>query len=167
MSDEFEEQEKPKHPEPAKMSKQELFSPSNLDERNLIPNANAFNKPFTALAIPNQSGTDLSALDEKVRSLMERGQNMIPNGAKDRNGTPIQQITCICKVCGKEGLSKNVKSHIEANHLEGISIPCDFCDKKFSSRPSLANHKSKYHKQGNYSLRRPPKLIIPQAVIRH
>ena len=27
--------------------------------------------------------------------------------------------------------------------------------------------KDEYNKQGNYSLRRPPKLIIPQAVIRH
>ena len=34
-----------------------------------------------------------------------------------------------------------------------------------SQSPSLSPMKS--DKQGNYSLRRPPKLIIPQAVIRH
>ena len=30
-----------------------------------------------------------------------------------------------CKVCGKEGKSGDIKNHIEAIHLEGVSVPCN------------------------------------------
>ena len=88
---------------------------------------------------------DLQALDKKVKSMMEKGQKMIPDG-KQANGTPKQAISRICKVCGKEGLMNAILYHIESNHLEGICIPCGLCDKTFSSRNTLSNHKSKYHK---------------------
>ena len=52
----------------------------------------------------------------------------------------------ICKVCGKEDKVTNIISHIEGNHLEGISIPCDHCDKAFGARDNLRKHKAKYHK---------------------
>ena len=102
-------------------------------------------KSSIELVGPNQSGTYLQALDEKLKSMMEKGQKLIPNG-KHANGTPKQATTSICKVCGKEGLSKHLRNHIEANHLEGISIPCHHCDKTFSSRASLEMHKSRFHK---------------------
>jgi len=70
---------------------------------------------------------------------------MIPNG-KRPDGTIIQATSYICKVCGKESLLKHIKNHIEANHLEGISIPCDNCDNVLSSRASLAIYKSKFRK---------------------
>ena len=99
-------------------------------------------KPSIELVIPNQSATYLHALDEKVKSMMEKGEKMIPDG-KHPNGTPKQATISICKMCGKEGLSKHLRNHIESNHLEGISIPCDYCDKTFSSRSSLGIHKTK------------------------
>ena len=38
----------------------------------------------------------------------------------------------ICKICGKETSSNgNMRNHIEANHIEGISLPCNFCEKIF------------------------------------
>ena len=77
--------------------------------------------------------------------MMEKGQNMIPSG-KQTNGTPKQQLTGICKVCGKEGSLSLIKQHIETNHLEGISIPCAMCEKVFSSRNGLSQHKSKFHR---------------------
>ena len=52
----------------------------------------------------------------------------------------------ICKVCGKEGSMVQIRDHIEANHVSGISIPCDLCGKALKSRHSLAVHKSKYHR---------------------
>jgi len=107
---------------------------SSTGNRYLRPYRNTVIKPSIELVIPNQSGTHLQALDEKVKSIMkEKGQRMIPNG-KHANGTPKQATTSICKVCGKEGLSKHIRNHIEANHLEGISILCYCCDKTFSSR---------------------------------
>ena len=40
----------------------------------------------------------------------------------------------------------SIRGHIEAIHLEGISIPCDCCDKTFSSRNALTDHKSRIPK---------------------
>ena len=96
-------------------------------------------------AIPNQFRSNLQALDEKVMSMMEKGQNMFPNG-KRADGTQNQTKASICKVCGKEGFSHHIIDHIEANHLEGISIPCDYCDKVFTVRTYLRKHEAKYHK---------------------
>ena len=93
----------------------------------------------------SRSGTNLQELDEMVKSMMERGQKLLPSG-KQRNGTPKQVRSFICRVCGKEGLCINIKHHIEDNHLEGISLPCDSCDKIFSSRNGLCKHKSRIHK---------------------
>ena len=99
----------------------------------------------TAVAIQNQSSIDLQALDEKVKSMMEKGQKMIPAG-KQTNGTPKQAKSCICKVCGMEGLFKSIRDHIERNHLDGICIPCELCEKTFSTRHDLCCHKSRNHK---------------------
>ena len=48
----------------------------------------------------------------------------------------------VCNVCGNiEAKSKrNMRNHIEAKHIEGISIPCNQCGKSFRSRNSLAKH---------------------------
>ena len=96
------------------------------------------------IAVSNQFSGDLQSLDEKVRSMMERGQNMIPDG-KQADGTPKQKRAFICKVCGKEAHVNKIINHIEAKHLE-VSIPCDFCDRTFSARAYLRMHKSKFHK---------------------
>ena len=63
----------------------------------------------------------LEGLNIKVKSLIELTQ---------RNGF----ILYVCKICGKEANSKNttlLRDHIEANHIEGICLPCGFCDKTF------------------------------------
>ena len=54
---------------------------------------------------------------------MEKSENCYANANahKHRAGR--------CKVCGKEGISSAIKDQIEANHLEGIVIPCNLCDK--------------------------------------
>ena len=76
--------------------------------------------------------------------MMERGQKMIPAG-KQANGTPKHKRAFVCKVCGKEDRVQDIRDHIESNHVEGISLPCDYCEKAFSSRHSLRTHKSKFH----------------------
>ena len=108
---------------------------------DLKPKAIAPNTP-TAVAIPNKISVDLQALDEKVKSMMEKGQKMIPVG-KHPNGTPKQAVSFICKVCGKEGHITSIRDHIEYNHLQGICIPCGVCDKPFSSRATLRKHKNR------------------------
>ena len=86
-----------------------------------------------AVALPTQAhfSGDLQQLDETVKSMMETSQNLIPNGKRGK----------ICKVCGKEGHATDIKRHIEANHLEGVSIPCNHCDKFFRSRDALRKHR--------------------------
>ena len=89
-----------------------------------------------ALAIP-LSG-DLQQLDKTVKSMMETSQQMFPNGNQQQRGKQ-------CKVCGQEGRATDIIRHIEANHLEGVSIPCNHCDKMFRSRHALRQHKTAFH----------------------
>ena len=84
------------------------------------------------LAIPNQTSKELEVLDEQVKSMMEKTQNSTLDGSKK---------AYLCKVCGKEGHNVNIRDHIEINHLEGVSLPCNNCTKKFKSRGSLRKHK--------------------------
>ena len=74
-------------------------------------------------------------LDFEVKSMMEMTQNMIRNGRGN-----AKRHSYSCKVCGKEGHGSNIKNHIEANHMEGLSVPCNICDKMFRSRNALGQH---------------------------
>ena len=55
-----------------------------------------------------------------------------------------------CKICGKFTNKKNARQqmeyHVEAKHLDGLSLPCNLCGKLFRSRNSFLVHKTKYHK---------------------
>ena len=77
--------------------------------------------------------------------MMEKSHKKIQHG-QGPNGTPKEEKSYICKVCGKEARSNIISAHIESNHLEEISIPCDFCDKTFSSRANVKYHRNKFHK---------------------
>ena len=50
------------------------------------------------------------------------------------------------KVREKEGQAGAIKIHIEANHLEGVSVPCKICGKILRSRSSLSMHILRNHK---------------------
>ena len=95
-----------------------------------------------ALALPKTSimSAELQELDETVKAMMETSENMIQEGNRKKRAK-------ICKPCGKEGPSTNIKQHIEANHLEGVSLPCNLCDKILRSRKVLRMHISRNHKQ--------------------
>ena len=88
------------------------------------------------LVIPNYASADLQELDEQVKSMMELSQNRIRSGGRAK----------ICKMCGKEGERKSIRDHIEANHMEGISLPCHICGKISRSRRGLRNHKTYMHR---------------------
>ena len=86
------------------------------------------------IAIPSFVSGDLQELDEKVKSMMEASENFVQNGMK-------RERAKICKLCGKEGQGVNIRAHIEANHLEGVSLPCNICAKTFRTRMMLRQHK--------------------------
>ena len=64
-------------------------------------------------------------LEAVVKTMMEKSENLIHNG-KSRL---IKAYTC--KVCGKEGFSSNIKTHIESYHIDGVQISCNICQKIF------------------------------------
>ena len=78
--------------------------------------------------------------------MMERTQSKTLVGGR---------VLYICKVCGKEGQHTGIRNHIEANHIEGIVIPCNQCEKTFRSMTTFRTHKKLYHKKsqsGYFSL---------------
>merc|ERR1712204_81654 len=53
-----------------------------------------------------------------------------------------------CSVCGKtDSLKGNLKNHIEAKHIEGISFPCGQCGKQLRSRNAVACHINRCHRK--------------------
>ena len=65
-------------------------------------------------------------IDSQVRSMMEKSKNC------ERR---------ICKVCGKEGEYASIRYHIERFHLEDHIVPCDQCEKSYTTRKDLRRHK--------------------------
>ena len=50
-----------------------------------------------------------------------------------------------CTVCGKMGRDAgNMQKHAET-HIEGLSYPCEFCEKIFRSYNSFKSHSSRFH----------------------
>ena len=107
-------------------------------KRKTPNNETVKSKGNATLAISSNPFEDFDEIEEKVSSMMEKSQNKTADG---------KRFAYFCKICGKEGYSPNIKDHIEANHLEGIVIPCDLCDKTFRSRKRLACHKMQEHNQ--------------------
>ena len=82
------------------------------------------------------SPQDFQELEDQCNSMLEK------TSEKNAHKMPLY----LCKVCGKKDKLGHIKSHIQANHLEGFSIPCNFCEKTFRSRMSLASHTRSNHK---------------------
>ena len=131
LNDVINEQGHDANPEPDK----EVF------KKSLLLNKSA----STALGTRSHFNEDLEELNEKVKSMMEKSQKFVSHGRK-ASGIPKKEKAFICKVCGKEGLVSVIRNHIEANHLEGISIPCELCAKSLGSRKALEHHKRRNHK---------------------
>jgi len=119
---------------------------SHPNEEKLIGHDDLYRAPAkptdTTVAVQNHTVTsvsisDIKELDNMVKSMMTKSTNLLPNGGGMRAE--------ICTVCGKEGKNTNIMSHIEANHLEGVSIPCNYCEKQFRSRNALRQHNKTAH----------------------
>ena len=92
------------------------------------------------VALLSYHSGDLDQLEEMVKSMMEKSENNYANGLRKAD---------VCKVCGKEGMGSAIKDHIEANHIEGIVIPCNLCEKTFRSRNALKIHNRSHHNRCN------------------
>ena len=88
----------------------------------------------------NEFRRTMKELDEQIEAMLGRSDNMIKKGDRMKNGDWKMIRAYKCQVCGKEGTMTNIKAHIEKNHIDGIVLPCTFCEKTFNSRSSLRNH---------------------------
>ena len=75
---------------------------------------------------------ELHVQNTKIKSMMALSGRLAKDGIHK---------SYICHVCQKEGLVGDIKRHIEAKHIEGIYIPCTFCEKTFRSSNALRLHK--------------------------
>ena len=135
-----------------KVKDNEKYLPPTLSPDNAkIPKASFKRQPPNSeihhsgqngtLAIPGNFSGDLDELEERVKSMMEKSENKYANG---------NYLADRCKVCGKEGMGRNIKDHIEANHLDGIVIPCNLCDKTFRSRNGFRQHTRQHNLSETY-----------------
>ena len=117
-----------------------------FNPNKLVSERKSFEEPSEvterAVVVANSSRmkvsiTDVQELDEQVKSMITKSLNRTADG---------KQAAHACTVCGKEGYSNGIKDHIEANHLEGVSIPCNSCEKRFRSRSALKQHCFRNHK---------------------
>ena len=111
----------------------EMFPKKEFPSETFIYESETFNERSVALQNEIFAG-GLKELDEKIRSMWVLTKK---DGAS----------TYVCQVCGKEGrVPSQIRDHIEAHHIEGVSHPCNFCEKTFRSRGVLGMHKHRHHK---------------------
>ena len=84
-----------------------------------------------ALSNLDESYESLEKLEKKLKTFMVKSEHLLPNKS---------QRATICKLCGKEGMISDIKKHIEANHLDGINLPCNRCERVFKSSRTLKDH---------------------------
>ena len=96
----------------------------------------ANNFPTGTLALPRDVSGDIEKLDEQINLMMEK------TARKNAHGQPFYA----CNICGKENKRSHMKNHIEANHLDGVSIPCNLCELTFRSRKTKRNQMRAFHK---------------------
>ena len=99
-----------------------------------------YDASIRTMALTSNFPNDFQELDNKTNSMMMKTSN------KNARGKLLYK----CTLCGKEAPQTNLMNHIEANHLEGISVPCNLCEKTFRSRNALAKHNQRFHKR-NFS----------------
>ena len=110
---------------------QHFESYANVGQREI----NEYNPRLKTVALTS----DIEELNKQLVPLMVKTSEL---GATSRN--PLYK----CTLCGKEAEKNNLRKHIEATHMEGISLPCNQCEKTFRSRGSLAQHKYRSHHAG-------------------
>ena len=116
-----------------------ISKPSHVFQTKYNENTSKSGQQERAVALTSSFSGNIQELDQKCNSMMEKTLK------KRADGLPVYR----CIVCGKEAKNGDLKHHIEANHLDGISIPCNICEKTFRSRNAMKTHKHRDHKS-NY-----------------
>ena len=86
--------------------------------------------------------------NEAVKFVMSEEEKNNLEATIDQHIERIDVGSWRCKICGKSAKkSQHVKNHVEAKHLEGLSLPCNLCGSVFKSRNNLYSHVSHTHKK--------------------
>ena len=93
-----------------------------------IPVKNQFVKTQKIVAIDSANFENTEELDQTINEMIEKVDD---NGSRRRYR---------CIPCGKiSSMIFNAREHAET-HIDGLSFPCQYCDKTFRSRPNLRDH---------------------------
>ena len=126
-------------------NKLQKTSPDNLTDKVIKRQTEAQNQalksyhdPDMIEVVPIEGTLNLVELYEQVKAMMVTSDNNIGNK---------QGFARICTICGKEGANGNIQDHIETYHINGISLPCNFCEKIFKTRRALKVHGNSHTNQ--------------------
>ena len=119
-----------------KENKVHNYDPSVSKSSSVTKNNSSIDHEIGTVALTSYFSGNVRELDDKCNSMMEKTLK------KDNTGHLVYK----CVACGKEAINNNLKKHIEANHLEGVSIPCNVCKKTFRSRDAKRQHYLIHHK---------------------
>merc|ERR1739844_329826 len=102
-----------------------MGGPESVIVSNLEEPIQGDDVPYTVTEVvtDNTVSANMEDLDDRIRSLMEDGDANF--GGKHGK---------VCKVCGKQDKQSNIKQHIEANHITGVTHTCAICGKSSRSR---------------------------------
>ena len=111
-----------------------------LKKAGRIPPYNGFQmppNPDTVVAVQeNRISVGFQDLNEQIRSMMT---------ITDVRSADGKGFMASCNICGKEASSRNMPTHIEGNHITGVSHGCDICGKVSRSREATRQHKIRNH----------------------
>ena len=91
----------------------------------------------TVAVASSKTSVEIHNLDEQIISMITKSKT---------SAGPGQGLLATCNVCGKEGSYRHMPSHVEANHITGVSHSCDICGKISRSKNALSQHKFRDHK---------------------
>ena len=96
--------------------------------------------PSKTVALTNTTTSvevhDVDYLDNQIKSMISK---------TERSAGPGKGFLVRCNVCGKEGSYRNMPSHVEANHITGVSHSCNICGKTSRTRDGLRKHSDRDH----------------------
>ena len=114
------------------------FLSSLVDQHSSVAKVESSPPRERSVAVTDYTvATDLQDLDVNIKSMMEVSDNKNTGGTRGN--------TRICKVRGKEGRWSVIRSHIEANHITGVSHTCNICGTTTRSRHAMTMHKRSRH----------------------
>ena len=117
----------------------EVETENTLHDMSLLYQSFSKHEFSSSMTLPkDEFSGKMNERDEKIETIMYKGENKVKSGNQ-------MVPEYICKVCGKKNRRTYLKNHIESNHLEGISFPCNICEKTSKTRSALKFHKSHFH----------------------